>query len=240
MPDGKSAINRKENMSIFTPHPTLREESSTTITPSTLPSLMRLPNVPCSPSLTHSSPSTRLMLPSTSWRMTQSLRPQWYSPWSIQDNSQSNAPQNPLECGGLANYDGWYWSQRVPVQNKDDLSDPNKWCGVMLMDVCSKIFSYVMTRWHWHQISIRWHHQTRHSRPWWSLHTSAITYHHLLLCQPCQGLKHCKSRPAPSHSWGIRRPPPKVCCGHPNHVYMPCCCCGPENWDRGLGDSAER
>ena len=66
MPDGKVAINRKENMSIFTPHPTLREKCSTTITPSTLPSLMRLPNVPCSPSLTHPSPSTRLMLPSAS------------------------------------------------------------------------------------------------------------------------------------------------------------------------------
>ena len=27
MPDGKVAINRKENMSIFTPHPTLREQA---------------------------------------------------------------------------------------------------------------------------------------------------------------------------------------------------------------------
>jgi hypothetical protein len=28
--------------------------------------------------------------------------------------------------------------------SKGNLSDPNKWCGVMLMDACSKIFSSTM------------------------------------------------------------------------------------------------
>ncbi len=34
--------------------------------------------------------------------------------------------------------------QCVCVPKSGDLSDPNKWWGVMLMDVCSKIFSSVM------------------------------------------------------------------------------------------------
>jgi hypothetical protein len=32
----------------------------------------------------------------------------------------------------------------VPVPKTGNLSDPNKWRGVMLMDVCSKIFSLMM------------------------------------------------------------------------------------------------
>jgi hypothetical protein len=45
---------------------------------------------------------------------------------------------------GDADYEGWHNSQCVPVPKKGNLSDPNKWRGVMLMDVCSKIFSSVM------------------------------------------------------------------------------------------------
>ncbi len=45
---------------------------------------------------------------------------------------------------GDIDYPGWHQSQCVPVPKKGNLSNPNKWCGVMLMDVCSKIFSSVM------------------------------------------------------------------------------------------------
>jgi hypothetical protein len=45
---------------------------------------------------------------------------------------------------GTQDYDGWHRSQCVPVPKKGDLADPNKWRGVMLMDVSSKIFSSVM------------------------------------------------------------------------------------------------
>jgi hypothetical protein len=45
---------------------------------------------------------------------------------------------------GEADYEQWYHSQCVPIPKSGDLSDPNKWQGVMLMDVCSKIFSLVM------------------------------------------------------------------------------------------------
>jgi hypothetical protein len=45
---------------------------------------------------------------------------------------------------GDADYDGLHESQCVPVPKSGNLSNPNKWCGIMLMDVCSKIFSLVM------------------------------------------------------------------------------------------------
>jgi hypothetical protein len=45
---------------------------------------------------------------------------------------------------GTADYKQWHRSQCVPVPKSGNLSDPNKWRGVMLMDVYSKIFSSVM------------------------------------------------------------------------------------------------
>jgi hypothetical protein len=45
---------------------------------------------------------------------------------------------------GEADYVGWHASQYVPVPKSGNLSDPNNWHGVMLMDVCSKIFSSIM------------------------------------------------------------------------------------------------
>ena len=46
---------------------------------------------------------------------------------------------------GRANHEGWHQSQCIPVPKRGNLSDPNKWCGIMLMDMCSKVFSAVMT-----------------------------------------------------------------------------------------------
>lgn len=37
-------------------------------------------------------------------------------------------------------------SQCIPVLKSGDLSDPNKWRGIMLMGICSKIFSSIMNR----------------------------------------------------------------------------------------------
>ncbi len=45
---------------------------------------------------------------------------------------------------GTADYKQWHRNQCVPVPKSGNLSDPNKWRGVMLMDVCYKIFSSVM------------------------------------------------------------------------------------------------
>jgi hypothetical protein len=46
---------------------------------------------------------------------------------------------------GRVDHEGWHQSQCIPVPKRGDLSDPNKWHGIMLMDMCSKVFSSVMT-----------------------------------------------------------------------------------------------
>ncbi len=46
---------------------------------------------------------------------------------------------------GKTNHEGWHKSQYVPVLKKGDLSVPNKWRGIMLMDMCSKVFASIMT-----------------------------------------------------------------------------------------------
>ena len=46
---------------------------------------------------------------------------------------------------GKTDHEALKRSQCVPVPKKGDLSDPNKWRGVMLMDMCSKVFSSIMT-----------------------------------------------------------------------------------------------
>ena len=43
---------------------------------------------------------------------------------------------------GRADYAQWYQGLGVMVPQKGDLSNPNKWRGINLMDVCSKIFLY--------------------------------------------------------------------------------------------------
>ena len=45
---------------------------------------------------------------------------------------------------GRVDHEGWYQSQCIPVPKRGDLSVPNKWRGIMLMDMCSKVFSSVM------------------------------------------------------------------------------------------------
>ncbi len=46
---------------------------------------------------------------------------------------------------GRVYHEGWHRSQCIPVPKRGDLSDPNKWHGIMLMDICSKVFSSMMT-----------------------------------------------------------------------------------------------
>ena len=46
---------------------------------------------------------------------------------------------------GKTNHEAWRKSQCVPVPKKGDFSDPNKWRGILLMDMCSKVFSSIMT-----------------------------------------------------------------------------------------------
>ncbi len=46
---------------------------------------------------------------------------------------------------GTVIHEGWHRGQCIPVPKEGDLSDPNKWRGIMLMDMCSKVFLSVMT-----------------------------------------------------------------------------------------------
>ena len=46
---------------------------------------------------------------------------------------------------GTTDHKGWHRSHCVPVPKKGDLSNPNKWQGIMLMDICRKVFSSIMT-----------------------------------------------------------------------------------------------
>ena len=46
---------------------------------------------------------------------------------------------------GKADYEGWHKSRCVPVPKMGDLADPNKWRGIMLMEICSKVLSSIMT-----------------------------------------------------------------------------------------------
>ena len=45
---------------------------------------------------------------------------------------------------GKSDYREWHTGLGVMVTEKGDLSDPNKWQGIKLMDVCSKIFSCIL------------------------------------------------------------------------------------------------
>ncbi len=46
---------------------------------------------------------------------------------------------------GKVDHEGWHKSQCIPLPKKGDLSNPNEWQGIMLIDVCSKVFSSIMT-----------------------------------------------------------------------------------------------
>ncbi len=65
-------------------------------------------------------------------------------PLSICDMSTNMSMTSSLVMRFMSNVCMKYWSQCVPVLKSGDLSDPNNWRGVMLMDICIKIFSSVM------------------------------------------------------------------------------------------------
>ncbi len=55
---------------------------------------------------------------------------------------------------GTKEFDGWHKSQCIPIPKKGNLAEPNKWRGIMLMDVCSKIFSLVMNNRAFHLLKL--------------------------------------------------------------------------------------
>ncbi len=64
---------------------------------------------------------------------------------AMNDTPQQIVHKHVLEFfKGKVDHEGWHNSQCIPVPKKGDLSDPNKWQGIMLMDMCSKVFSLVL------------------------------------------------------------------------------------------------
>ena len=64
--------------------------------------------------------------------------------------AMANTPQRTvhrLVCDffkGKVDHEGWHKSQFIPLPKQGNLSDPNKWQGIMLMDMCSRVFLSVM------------------------------------------------------------------------------------------------
>ena len=46
----------------------------------------------------------------------------------------------------ILNYVEWHEGQVIPIPKSGDLSDPNKWIGVNLMDIGAKVFSSMMCK----------------------------------------------------------------------------------------------
>jgi hypothetical protein len=65
--------------------------------------------------------------------------------------AMDNVSQRTVHCHvcnffkGRVDHKGWHQSQCIPVPKQGDLSYPNKWRWIMLMDMCSKVFLSVMT-----------------------------------------------------------------------------------------------
>jgi hypothetical protein len=59
--------------------------------------------------------------------------------------AMANTPQRTVHrhvCDffkGKVDHEGWHKSQFIPLPKQGNLSDPNKWQGIMLMDMCSKV-----------------------------------------------------------------------------------------------------
>ena len=51
-------------------------------------------------------------------------------------------------------FEEWHEGQVVPVPKSGDLSDPNKWIGVNLMDIGAKVFSSMMCKRLFHIINL--------------------------------------------------------------------------------------
>ena len=48
--------------------------------------------------------------------------------------------------GGKVDFEEWHKGQVVPVPKIGDMSDPNKWRGVNLMDIGDKVFSSLICK----------------------------------------------------------------------------------------------
>ncbi len=145
MADGSLAKNGKENMSVCGPHFDRVYNNHRSI------NLTDLDNVPQCPTLLKiDSPITfeEVNLAINKLKNGKSpglngIPPKAYKAMNIRMRQRVHQHVSDI-FEGKADHDEWHQSQCVPVPKTGNLANPNKWRGVMLMDVCSKIFSSVM------------------------------------------------------------------------------------------------
>ena len=145
MENGKTATNGKENMAVFGPH---FERVFNNHRPVDLTILNEIPQRPILHELDSPITFDEVNVAINKLKNDKSpglngIPPEAYKAMNIVTRRRIHEYITDF-FEGDADYEGWHNSQCVPVPKKGNLSDPNKWRGVMLMDVCSKIFSSVM------------------------------------------------------------------------------------------------
>ena len=141
---------------------------------------------------------------------------------------------NDFFVGTTTDHMQWHQSQCVPVLKRGGLSNPNKWCGIVLMDVCLEIFSLVMNERAFKLINV--------SGPKFQFGgTLELGCHHSLfvlksmlssalcgICPPCKIIWNSQPQPYPQHSWTRiwHQSMSMLCCSSSSRMHMlwPHCC----------------
>jgi hypothetical protein len=145
MENGKLAINGKENMAVFGPHFDRVFNYYPPVNPIILANIPQCPTLhDLDSSITFDEVDAAInKLKNGKSPGLNDIPPEAYKAIDIETQRQVHMYVAAF-FEGQADYDRWHTSQCVPVPKSGNLSDPNKWHGVMLMDVCSKIFSSIM------------------------------------------------------------------------------------------------
>ena len=145
MANGKPATNGKENMAVFGPHFERVFNNHRPVDPSVLDEILQRPILHDIDSpITFEEVNTAInKLKNGKSPGLNGIPPEAYKAMNVATRRRVHGYVTAF-FEGDADYEGWHASQCVPVPKSGNLSDPNKWRGVMLMDVCSKIFSSVM------------------------------------------------------------------------------------------------
>jgi len=145
MANGKPAANGKENMAVFGPHFERVFNNHRPIDPTILDEISQRPILhEIDSSITFDEVNTAInKLKNGKSPGLNGIPPEAYKAMNVATRRRVHEYVTAF-FEGDTDYEGWHASQCVPVPKSGNLSDPNKWRGVMLMDVCSKIFSSVM------------------------------------------------------------------------------------------------
>jgi hypothetical protein len=145
MANGKPATNGKENMAVFGPHFERVFNNHRPVDPTILDEIPQHPILhEIDSPITFDKVNTAInKLKNGKSSGLNGIPPEAYKAMNVATRRRIHEYATAF-FEGDADYEGWHASQCVPVPKSGNLSDPNKWRGVMLMDVCCKIFSSVM------------------------------------------------------------------------------------------------